>query len=125
PAQAATEDLPLRPLSPYASSKVAAETAGFQFQRTTGLQIIALRPFNHIGPGQDPHFVIPAFARRIVALRRSGRPGALKAGDLSPVRDFLHVSDVVTAYRIVAARGQAGEAYNVSSGVGRTIGSLL
>ena len=125
PARAATEDLPLRPLSPYASSKVAAEAAGFQFQRGTGLQVIALRPFNHIGPGQDAHFVVPSFARRIVALRHGGHPGVLKTGDLSPVRDFLHVSDVVAAYRIVAVRGEAGEAYNVSSGQGRTIGSLL
>src|SRR5690349_9557103 len=124
-ADAASEDLPLRPLSPYAASKAAAEIAGFQFQRSTTLEVIALRPFNHIGPGQDRHFVVPSFARRIVALRQGGGPRILNTGDLSPVRDFLHVSDVVAAYRIVASRGKSGEAYNVSSGTGRTIGSLL
>jgi GDP-4-dehydro-6-deoxy-D-mannose reductase len=121
----ATEDFPLRPLSPYASSKVAAEVAGFQFQRATGLEVIGVRPFNHIGAGQAPHFVVPSFARQLESIRTGRSEPVLKTGDLSPVRDFSHVEDVVAAYRVLALRGQPGEAYNVCSGEGRTIGDLL
>jgi GDP-4-dehydro-6-deoxy-D-mannose reductase len=121
----ATEDFPLRPLSPYAASKVAAEVAGLQFHRATKLEVIAVRPFNHIGAGQAPHFVVPSFARQIAEIRR-GRPDAvLRAGDLTPVRDFSHVRDVVEAYALLVRRGVPGEAYNVCSGEGRTIRSLL
>jgi GDP-4-dehydro-6-deoxy-D-mannose reductase len=121
----ASEDFPLRPLSPYASSKVAAEVVGFQFQRATGLEVIGVRPFNHIGAGQAPHFVVPSFARQIESIRRGCAEPILRTGDLSPVRDFSHVDDVVAAYRVLAQRGQPGEAYNVCSGEGRSIGDLL
>jgi len=121
----ATEELPLRPLSPYAASKVAAEVAGFQFHRATGLAVIGVRPFNHIGAGQAPHFVVPSFARQVDAIRRRRAPGVLKVGDLSVVRDFSHVDDVAQAYRLVVLRGEPGQVYNVCSGEGRTIRSLL
>jgi GDP-4-dehydro-6-deoxy-D-mannose reductase len=121
----ASEEFPLRPLSPYASSKVAAEVAGFQFQRATGLHVIGVRPFNHIGAGQAPHFVVPSFARQIESVRRGRAEPILRTGDLSPIRDFSHVDDVVAAYRLLAQRGLPGEAYNVCSGEGRSIGSLL
>jgi len=121
----ASEDFPLRPSSPYASSKVAAEVAGFQFHRAAGLEVIAVRPFNHIGAGQAPHFVVPSLARQIEAIRAGeGRP-VLQGGDLTVARDFSHVDDVVEAYRALALRATPGEAYNVCSGEGRTIRSLL
>jgi GDP-4-dehydro-6-deoxy-D-mannose reductase len=121
----ASEDLPLRPLSPYASSKVAAEVAGFQFHRASGLEVIGVRPFNHIGAGQAPHFVVPSFARQIQAIRAGKSPAVLQVGDLTITRDFSHVNDVVEAYRMLALRGNPGQAYNVCSGEGRTIRSLL
>jgi len=121
----ATEESPLRPLSPYAASKVAAEVAGFQFHRATGLAVIGVRPFNHIGAGQAPHFVVPSFARQVDAIRRRRAPDVLKVGDLSVVRDFSHVDDVVQAYRLLVLRGEPGQVYNVCSGEGRTIRSLL
>ena len=121
----ATEDFPLRPVSPYAASKVAAEVAGFQFHRATGLEVVGVRPFNHIGAGQAPSFVVPSFARQIDALRKTRRPGTLEVGDLTVTRDFSHVEDVVRAYRVLAVEGRAGETYNVCSGEGRTIRSLL
>jgi GDP-4-dehydro-6-deoxy-D-mannose reductase len=121
----ASEDSPLRPSSPYASSKVAAEVAGFQFHRATGLEVIGVRSFNHIGAGQASSFVVPSFARQIQAIRGRSGPAVLRVGDLTVTRDFSHVANVVEAYRVLTLKGAAGEAYNVCSGEGRTIRSLL
>jgi GDP-4-dehydro-6-deoxy-D-mannose reductase len=121
----ASEETPLRPLSPYASSKVAAEVAGFQFHRGAGLAVITTRSFNHLGTGQRPDFVVPSFAHQIAAIRRDGRRPVLQVGNLSAIRDFSHVRDVVAAYRLLAVRGAPGEPYNVCSGEGRSIRSVL
>jgi GDP-4-dehydro-6-deoxy-D-mannose reductase len=87
--------------------------------------VIGARPFNHIGAGQSATFVVPSFARQIAAIQ-AGRSGPkLQVGDLTVVRDFSHVADVVEAYRLLALRGRPGEAYNVCSGEGRTIRSLV
>ena len=110
-----TEDAPLMPVSPYAASKVAAEYLGLQAHLGHGLPVIRVRAFNHIGPGQHPSFVVPAFARRIVAAADGGDRG-LPVGNLTPRRDFTDVRDVVRAYRLLVERGRAGEAYNVCSG---------
>jgi GDP-4-dehydro-6-deoxy-D-mannose reductase len=125
PGVRATEDFALLPTSPYAASKIAAEVAALQFQRAYGLDVISARPFSHIGRGQAPAFAIPSFARQLEAIRATGRPGALAVGNLEPVRDFSHVLDVVAAYRVLLERGVPGEAYNVCSGVGRTVRSLV
>jgi len=121
----ATEDFPMRPLSPYAASKVAAEVAGLQFHRAAKLEVIAVRPFNHIGRWQAPHFVVPSLARQIAAIRQGHAEPVLRTGDLTPVRDFSHVADVVGAYALLVRNGVPGEPYNVCSGEGRTIRSLL
>jgi GDP-4-dehydro-6-deoxy-D-mannose reductase len=121
----AAEDSPLRPLSPYAASKVAAEIAGLQFHRANRLEVVAVRPFNHIGAGQAPHFVVPSFARQVEAIRARRSPDTLRVGDLTVTRDFSHVGDVVRAYRLLALNATPGETYNVCSGEGRTIKSLL
>jgi GDP-4-dehydro-6-deoxy-D-mannose reductase len=122
---AATEETVLVPSSPYAASKVAAETACFQFARSYGLHVVCARPYNHIGPGQAPTFVIPSFARQLVATSKGPGAVSLQVGNLEPVRDFLHVADVVAAYRLLLLRGVSGEAYNVSSGMARSIRSML
>jgi GDP-4-dehydro-6-deoxy-D-mannose reductase len=121
----ATEDTPLRPLSPYAAAKVAAEVAGLQFTRGYKLEVVSARPFNHLGPGQDPGFVVPAFAAQLARIGADQAEPVLKVGDLGPIRDFSHVRDVVAAYRLMLLRGEAGAAYNVCSGAGRSIRDLL
>jgi GDP-4-dehydro-6-deoxy-D-mannose reductase len=125
PGARATEDWPLLPLSPYAASKAAAELAGFQFHRSSGLEVISARPFNHIGSGQRRDFVVPSFAEQIAAIKKRNAPPLLRVGDLSAIRDFSHVADVVEAYRLLLVRGEPGQAYNVCSGQGRTIRSIL
>jgi GDP-4-dehydro-6-deoxy-D-mannose reductase len=125
PAEPATEESALAPTSPYAASKVAAETTAFQFARSYGMKIVCVRPFNHLGRGQAANFAVPAFARQIVEAGRSRARRSISVGNLDPIRDFSDVDDVVAAYALLLERGVPGEAYNVSSGAGRTIRSIL
>ncbi|PZS22043.1 MAG: hypothetical protein DLM54_03515 [Acidimicrobiales bacterium] len=119
-----TETAPLRPVSPYAASKVAAEYLGVQAYLGRDLPVLRVRPFNHIGAGQSPDFVVSAMAKRITEAEQSGRQ-ELRVGNLSPRRDFTDVRDVVRAYRLALVGGQVGEAYNVCSGTDMTIGDLV
>ena len=118
------EDEPLRPVSPYAAGKAAAELVAVQAHLGHGLAVVRARPFNHTGAGQAPTFVVPAFARRIVAAQREGT-GSLPVGNLSAARDILDVRDVVRAYRLLVAGGEEGEAYNVCSGEAVVVGDLV
>jgi GDP-4-dehydro-6-deoxy-D-mannose reductase len=110
-----SEDAPLRPVSPYAASKAAAELVGLQAHLGRGVPVIRVRPFNHAGPGQDPGFVVSGLAQRIVKAEREGSR-TIAVGNLSARRDFTDVRDVVRAYRLLVERGVAGEVYNVCSG---------
>ncbi len=125
PGTRASEETPLVPLSPYAASKAAAELAAAQFHRNYGTQVVMARPFNHLGAGQDPTFVVPSFAAQIGAIAQGKADPVLRTGNLDAVRDFSHVKDVVAAYRLLVTQGAAGQTYNICSGTGRTIGSLL
>lgn len=118
------EDDPCRPCSPYAASKLGAEIAALEVHRRTGLRVVIARAFPHTGAGQDERFVVPAFARRLVEAQRRGAR-AVKVGNLEPVRDFLHVSDVARAYAVLAVRGGSGETYNVASGSGISLRELF
>jgi GDP-4-dehydro-6-deoxy-D-mannose reductase len=115
---------PAAPLSPYAASKLGGEVAALEAWRRTGLRVIVVRPFPHTGPGQDPRFVVPAFAERLSFAKRIGAP-VVKVGNLEPVREFLHVWDVVDAYARLLTKGHAGEVYNVATGVGISLDDLL
>lgn len=108
------EDTPLRPVSPYAASKAAAEQVALQAWLGGQLQVIRVRPFNHLGPGQDDRFVAGAVAARIAEAERSG--GTVAVGNLDAIRDFTDVRDVVRAYRAVLEAGEPGAVYHVSSG---------
>lgn len=118
------EDSPMQFRSPYASSKAAAEQAAAQFRMETGLDVVIARSFPHYGPGQAGNFALPSFCRRIIEARRQGAT-ALRAGNLFPVRDYLHVKDVVRAYALLLSLGEPGEAYNVCSGTGVSMGEML
>lgn len=109
------EAAPLAPVTPYAASKVAAEYLGVQAFLARGLPVLRVRPFNHVGPGQGPGFVVPSLAERIVSAQRTGEQ-TVGVGNLSARRDLTDVRDVVRAYRLLVERGVAGEVYNVCSG---------
>jgi GDP-4-dehydro-6-deoxy-D-mannose reductase len=110
------EDTPLRPNSPYAASKAAADLASYQYTRHPGLEIVRARPFNHIGPGQSAEFAVANFARQLVAIERGRQPPVLETGNLSPRRDLTDVRDMVAAYLLLMEKGRGGEAYNIASG---------
>ena len=109
------EDTPVEPASPYAASKLAAETVALQAWRGYDQPVVVVRPFNHIGPGQSPNFFVPALAKRIVEARRSGAR-SMPVGTLTTRRDFTDVRDVVVAYRLLIESGEPGGVYNVCSG---------
>lgn len=124
PAVPRREADPVAPCSPYAASKLGAEVAALEVGRRTGLAVIVARAFPHTGAGQDDRFVVPAFAARLRAARAVGA-AAVEVGNLDPVRDFLHVDDVVDAYARLLTDGQPGEVYNVASGTGVSIRELF
>ena len=114
----------LAPCSPYAASKVGAEAAALEAWRRTGLRVVVARAFPHTGPGQDDRFVVPAFVRRLKFAKQVGAP-VVKVGNLEPVREFVHVLDIVEAYARLLVKGTSGEAYNVASGQGISLEDLL
>ena len=110
------ETSPLRPVTPYVASKVAAEVVGLQAFLGRGLPVVLARPFNHLGPGQSDRLVASTLAHQVARNEREGTD-VIMAGDLTPRRDFTDVRDVVRAYRLLVTQGEPGEAYNVCSGV--------
>ena len=118
------EDAPMLPRSPYAASKAAAELLAVQAHLGHGLPVIRARPFNHVGPGQAPGFVVAALARRVVEAARDGRT-TLAVGNLTARRDFTDVRDVVRAYRLLVELARPGQAYNVCSGEDVSIEGVL
>lgn len=113
------------PRSPYAVSKLAAESLCLQWHRTEGLDVMIARPFNHVGPGQDARFVLPALARQVVAIADGQQPPVIEAGDIDTTRDFTDVRDVVSAYAAMIRSGRAGATYLVGSGIERRVRDLL
>jgi len=119
-------DTLLRPHSPYAASKAAADLAAGQYHDGYGLPVLRVRAFNHIGPGQDPRFVVPAVARQIALGERDGLARIeIKVGNVDTRRDFTDVRDVVRAYRLVAERGDPVAPYLVCSGRSVAVRELI
>lgn len=119
-----TEGSALRPLTPYAVSKIAAEQTATLLAARAGMRLIIARPFSHTGPGQTDRFVVPAFARQI-AMIEAGLASELLHGDLEPCRDFTDVRDVVRAYRLLVESPRAECVFNIGSGNPVSIQSIL
>ena len=121
-----SEESPPRPLNPYAVSKVAAEALCYQWSRSSpDFKIVVARPFNHIGPRQSTQFAVSDFARQIVAARKGRAPRRLRVGDIDTTRDFTDVRDIVRAYLALLQSGRNGEAYNVCSGIERSMRDII
>ncbi|HEY7521951.1 MAG TPA: GDP-mannose 4,6-dehydratase [Methylomirabilota bacterium] len=119
------EDVPFRPLSPYAISKVAQDLMGYQYWRTYGLPVIRSRAFNHEGPRRGEAFVTSSFARQIVEIEAQMRPPVIRVGNLKSRRDFTDVRDIVRGYWRLLQDGRAGQAYNLCSGRAWSIRAIL
>jgi len=120
-----TEEQPLRPLSPYAVSKVAQDALAYQYFMSYRMPIIRTRGFNHTGPRRPSVFVCSDFARQVVEIELGLRAPEIHVGNLEARRDFTDVRDTVRAYWLALSQGEPGEVYNVATGVSWGIGELL
>src|SRR6266850_3241485 len=119
------ETNPLRPLSPYAVSKVGQDLLGYQYFMSYKIPIIRTRGFNHEGPRRGAVFVCSDFAKQIADIEKGRRPPVIRVGNLEARRDFTDVRDVVRAYWLALEKGEAGEVYNICSGKAWTIREML
>lgn len=119
------EDGTIAPASPYALSKLAQELLVLRGPVEDGVEVVVTRAFNHTGPRQTPAFVAPSMARQIALIERGAIEPVICVGNLSAERDLSDVRDVVRAYAALMERGSSGAIYNVASGQGRSIRSVL
>lgn len=120
------EEYEMKPLSPYAVARFSQEHLSRIFADSYGLNIVMTRSFNHIGLGQDDRFVIPSLIKKILKIKHSGMShGIIETGNLSIVRDFTNVKDVVKAYGILLHHGKKGEIYNICSGQGIVLNDIV
>lgn len=121
-----TEEMPVNPISPYAVARVSQEMLSKVYVQGFGMNIIMTRSFNHIGPGQSEVFVIPSFIKQAIIAKAEGRKICeLQTGDLSIIRDFVDVRDVVDAYYLLLDRGRSGSIYNICSGKGTSLKEMV
>lgn len=118
------EDNPLRPASPYAVSKVAADMAAMQYGLSYGLKIVRTRAFTHTGRRRGDVFAESAFAKQIVACER-GKASVVKVGNLDSIRTIMDVRDCVRAYWLALEHGEPGAVYNVGGRETMTVGEVL
>ena len=119
------ETNPLRPLSPYAVSKVAQDMLGYQYWMSWRLDCVRTRGFNHEGPRRGPVFVASDFAKQIADIEKGRRPPVLSVGNLESRRDFTDVRDMVRAYWLSLEKCEPGEVYNICSGHDWSIQKVL
>ncbi len=127
-----SSELPLKesqrvnPVSPYAVARVSQELMSKVYVKAYDMNVILTRSFNHIGPHQDDRFVIPSFIKRILEIKKAGfEKGEIETGDISIIRDFVDVRDVVRAYYLLLMKGTPGEIYNICSGKARVLSDLI
>lgn len=125
-------DLPLKesqrtnPVSPYAVARVSQELMSKVYVKAFGMNIIMTRSFNHIGPRQDDRFVVPSFIKRILDIKKAGlAEGEIETGDITIIRDFVDVRDVVKAYFMLLEKGTPGEIYNICSGKPMALSEII
>ena len=119
------EDTNLHPGNIYACTKIAQGMLGQIYAKSYGLEIIVIRAFNHIGPGQTDVFVIPGFCKQVAEIEAGENKGVIHVGNLDAKRDFTDVRDIVRAYRLLAEKGVSGDIYNVGSGNATAISDVL
>jgi GDP-4-dehydro-6-deoxy-D-mannose reductase len=119
------ETNPLRPLSPYAVSKVTQEMLAIQYFRSYGLRCVVTRGFNHTGPRRGPVFAASSFAKQIAEIEAGLRDPIIQVGDLDSQRDWTDTRDMVRAYWLATERGVPGEVYNVGRGTCWRVGDAL
>jgi GDP-4-dehydro-6-deoxy-D-mannose reductase len=119
------ETSPLRPLSPYAVSKVAQDLLAWQYFKSYGLRTVRTRGFNHTGPRRGEVFICSNFAKQIAEIEKGKRDSVIHVGNLEAKRDFSDVRDIVRGYWLCLEKGEEGEVYNIGSGKTYTMQAVL
>ncbi len=119
------ETNPLRPLSPYAVSKVAQDLLAYQYFKSYGMKTVRTRGFNHTGPRRGEVFVTSNFAKQIAEIEKRKKEPVIHVGNLGAKRDFTDVRDIVRAYWLAAEKGEDGEVYNVGTGKAMAMKEML
>ena len=119
------ETNPLRPLSPYAVSKVGQDFLAYQYFQSFGLRAVRTRGFNHTGPRRGDVFVTSNFAKQVASIEAGLQEPVIRVGNLDAIRDFTDVRDMVRAYWLAVERGRPGEVYNIATGHGIRIREVL
>lgn len=120
-----TEENPLRPLSPYAVSKVAQDYLGYQYFRSYGLRTVRTRAFNHGGPRRGEVLLPSDWAKQIAEIEKGLKEPVVEVGNLDSIRDFTDVRDIVRAYWLALEHCEPGEVYNIGTGNRPRVGELL
>jgi GDP-D-mannose dehydratase len=120
-----TEENHLRPGNLYAATKVCQNMIAGIYTTAYDMELIMVRAFNHIGPGQAPIFVVSDFCKQVVEIEKGLHEPVMMVGNLKARRDFTDVRDVVRAYALLVQHGKAGETYNVGSGQAVEIQEVL
>ena len=115
----------LRPVNPYALSKVVQDLMGREYAEVHGLAVVRVRPFLQIGPRRQTRFVAGSFACQIAEIERRLRQPVIKVGNIDLLRDFTDVRDMARAYALIADEGEPGEVYNIASGTAHSLRELL
>lgn len=115
----------LRPGNIYAATKACQNMIGSIYSKAYDLELVLVRAFNHIGPGQAPMFVVSDFCKQVAEIEKGLREPVMKVGNLAAKRDFTDVRDVVKAYVKLVQLGKSGETYNVGRGDAREIREIL
>lgn len=119
------ETNPLRPLSPYAVSKVGQDYLGYQYFQSYGLKAIRTRGFNHTGPRRGQVFVTSNFCSQVAAIELELQEPVIRVGNMEAIRDFTDVRDMVRAYWLAVTKAKPGEVYNIATGHGIHIREML
>ncbi|MDD5433769.1 MAG: GDP-mannose 4,6-dehydratase, partial [Candidatus Pacebacteria bacterium] len=119
------ETNPLRPMSPYAVSKIAVDMLAFQYCQTYQIKTVITRAFNHTGPRANVQTVAPRFAQQIAFIEANKQEPVITTGNLEPFRDFSDVRDIVKAYYLAVEKCEYGTPYNIGSGQAYQIKAIL
>ncbi len=119
------ETNPLRPMSPYAVSKVGQDMLAYQYYMSYGFHVIRTRAFNHSGPRRGDVFVESNFAKQIVDIEKGKQEPILRVGNLEARRDFTDARDIVRAYDLALEKGIPGDVYNIASNNDYSIQEIL
>lgn len=119
------ESNPLRPLSPYAVSKLAMDYLGYQYYESYKMRIIRTRGFNHTGPRRGDTFAESTFAKQIALIEKGKQEPVIYVGNLEAARDYTDVRDMVRAYLLAVHKCDPGDVYNISTGMSIKIADVL